>query len=1125
MMQIFLMALITMTVFLRTKMHKETTTDGQIFMGALFFTTVMIMFNGFAELAFTILKLPVFYKQRDLLFFPAWAYALPTWILKIPFTLLESGVWVAMTYYVTGYDSNVGRFFRQYLLLIFVGQMASGLFRLMAALGRNMVIANTFGSFVLVAFLALGGYVLSHDKIKKWWIWGYWISPMTYAENAISVNEFLGNSWRHAVLSEETLAERSSIKTGEIVDLSSGKRLSESEDDARRNVSSRSMSSRVASISEDEPERKPGMVLPFEPFAITFDDIRYSVDMPQEMKAQGLTEDRLELLKGVSGSFRPGVLTALMGVSGAGKTTLMDVLAGRKTGGYIEGTITISGYPKKQDTFARIAGYCEQNDIHSPHVTVYESLQYSAWLRLPAEADAATRKMFVEEVMELVELTSLKEALVGLPGVNGLSTEQRKRLTIAVELVANPSIIFMDEPTSGLDARAAAIVMRTVRNTVDTGRTVVCTIHQPSIDIFDAFDELVLLKRGGEEIFVGPLGRHCVDLIRYFEAVDGIDKIRDGYNPATWMLEVSSIAQEAALGVNFPQIYKGSELYRRNKALIKELSTPAPGSKELYFRTRYSQPFFIQFMACLWKQHLSYWRNPHYTAVRLLFTTIIALMFGTIYWKLGSKRERLQDLLNAMGSMYSAVLFMGIQNATSVQPVVAIERTVFYRERAAGMYAALAYAFGQVVVELPYLLVQTAIYGVLVYAMIGFEWTAAKFFWYLFFMYFTLWYFTAYGMMTVAVTPNQNIAAIVSSSFYSIWNLFSGFIVPKPRIPVWWRWYYYISPVAWTLYGLVASQFGDIKEEMIDTNQTVKDFIRSYFGFKHDFLGFAALIIVAFATSFTFIFALSIKILFFIVSECGKDPLCTYQGNDRTKQMQVLNLRREFEFLRIKDIENIKEYSNRPLNVVHKIRLIRKQILDSRVVEKVLVNLPERFEAKISYLENLRDISQMTLAELANALKAPEQRRATRTEELLNSFITLYSLTANIDHIPFSTFFLCNDWVCMDGCQFLLILFFTYFTFLYFTVYGKMTVAITPNHNIAAIVSSSFYAIWSSFSGFIIPKPVVYYICPVAWTLYGLVASQFGDIKERHQSHYVIDMLKAFGVRLGSLIENFLLIF
>lgn len=111
------------------------------------------------------------------------------------------------------------------------------------------------------------------------------------------------------------------------------------------------------------------------------------------MKIQGILEDRLEILKGVSGAFRPGVLTALMGVSGAGKTTLMDVLAGRKTSGYIEGSITISGYPKKQETFTRISGYCEQTDIHSPHVTVYESLLYSAWLRLAPEVDSATRKV------------------------------------------------------------------------------------------------------------------------------------------------------------------------------------------------------------------------------------------------------------------------------------------------------------------------------------------------------------------------------------------------------------------------------------------------------------------------------------------------------------------------------------------------------------------------------------------------------------------------------------------------------------------------------------------------------------------------------------------------------------
>jgi ABC-type multidrug transport system ATPase subunit len=111
------------------------------------------------------------------------------------------------------------------------------------------------------------------------------------------------------------------------------------------------------------------------------------------MKGEAVTSDKLQLLRNISGAFRPGVLTALVGVSGAGKTTLMDVLAGRKTGGYIEGDIRVSGYPKKQETFARISGYVEQTDIHSPQVTVEESLRYSSWLRLPKEVDRATREV------------------------------------------------------------------------------------------------------------------------------------------------------------------------------------------------------------------------------------------------------------------------------------------------------------------------------------------------------------------------------------------------------------------------------------------------------------------------------------------------------------------------------------------------------------------------------------------------------------------------------------------------------------------------------------------------------------------------------------------------------------
>lgn len=188
----------------------------------------------------------------------------------------------------------------------------------------------------------------------------------------------------------------------------------------------------------------------------------------REMREHGFTEKMLQLLNGITGAFRPGVLTALMGVSGAGKTTLLDVLSGRKTSGTIEGEIRIGGYPKVQETFARVSGYCEQMDIHSPLITVEESVIFSAWLQLPDNIDSKTKIEFVNEVLETIELSEVKDALVGMPGVSGLSTEQRKQLTIAVELVTNPSIILMDEPTTGLDARAAAIVMRAVKNVVVT---------------------------------------------------------------------------------------------------------------------------------------------------------------------------------------------------------------------------------------------------------------------------------------------------------------------------------------------------------------------------------------------------------------------------------------------------------------------------------------------------------------------------------------------------------------------------------------------------------------------------------------------------------------------------------
>ncbi|CAN6452443.1 unnamed protein product [Victoria cruziana] len=925
--QITFMSLITMTVFLRTQMKHETFADGQKYFGALFFSLINVMFNGLAEVALTVYRLPVFYRQRDFLFYPPWAFALPIYILRIPLSILDSGLWIVLTYYTVGFAPGPSRCFKQFLAYVWTHQMALGLFRFLAAVGRTLVISNTIGIFTLLVVFTLGGFVVSKDEIKPWWIWGYWSSPMMYGQKAIALNEFLDQRWnkpnedlfiKAPTLGTAILKSRGMpveaywywISIGALIGFSLLFNLcfvvalkymnplgnpqsiipDEEHKDKRKNSrylgknkskplsidswsadpvpegTDMNVMNRHANGGQETMISRGGMVLPFQPLSLAFDHVNYYVDMPPEMKGHGFDETRLQLLHDVSGAFRPGVLTALVGVSGAGKTTLMDVLAGRKTGGYIEGSINISGYAKKQGTFARVSGYCEQEDIHSPYLTVHESVIYSSWLRLSGEVNSESREMFVEEVLTLVELDPLRNALVGLPGVDGLSTEQRKRLTIAVELVANPSIIFMDEPTTGLDARAAAIVMRTVRNTVDTGRTVVCTIHQPSIDIFEAFDELLLMKRGGQTIYAGPLGHNSNKLIEYFEAIPGVPKIRDGQNPATWMLEVTSASVEAQLDVDFAKFYAKSSLYRRNQELIKSISTPVPGSKNLFFRSKYCQSFLAQCRACLWKQYWSYWRNPEYNAIRFLLTVVIGLLFGSIFWGAGKKTTTEQQLTNLVGSMYSSVMFLGASNAMSVLPIVSIERTVMYREKAAGMYSAMAYAIGQVGVEVLYIFLQTTMFTLILFPMIGFPWIARNFLWFFFFMFTSFIYFTLYGMMAVALTPGDQIGAIVMSFFLTFWNLFSGFLITRPAIPIWWRWYYWGSPVAWTIYGLITSQLGDLNSVVFSPEvglTTVKHYLETVMGYRYDFLGFVAVAHLAFDFIFLFIFAFCIRFLNF----------------------------------------------------------------------------------------------------------------------------------------------------------------------------------------------------------------------------------------------------------------------
>ncbi|KAF2312692.1 hypothetical protein GH714_039655 [Hevea brasiliensis] len=617
--QLVIIAAITMTVLLRTRLAVDVL-HANDYMGAIFYALLLLVVDGFPELQMTVSRLAIFYKQKELCFYPAWAYVIPATVLKVPLSFLEAIVWTSLTYYVIGFSPEAGRFFRQLLLLFVIHLTSVSMFRLIASICQTMVASTTIGSLFIVTSLMFGGFIIPKSSMPAWLDWGFWLSPLTYGEIGLCVNEFLAPRWQKIVSGNTTIGQQTLeirglnyhdyfywISVGVLIGFTvlfnigfilaltflkppGRSRAIISYDKYHQLQGKIDDSDRVdiyRRLNDGNPipntgAKKGRMVLPFEPLAITFQDLQYYVDTPLEMRKRGYAQKKLQLLSDITGTFRPGILTALMGVSGAGKTTLMDVLCGRKTGGNINGEIRIGGYPKE----------------------------------------------FVNEVLEIIELDGIKDSLVGLPGISGLSPDQRKRLTIAVEFVANPSIIFMDEPTTGLDARAAAIVMRAVKNVVETGRTVVCTIHQPSIDIFEAFDELILLKIGGRIIYSGPLGQHSSRVIEYFENVPGVPKIKDNYNPATWILEVTSTSVETGLGVDFGRIYEQSSLYKENKELVKQMSLPTPGSKELNFATRFPQNGWEQFKACLWKHQLSYWRSPSYNLTRIVYMMATSILFG-----------------------------------------------------------------------------------------------------------------------------------------------------------------------------------------------------------------------------------------------------------------------------------------------------------------------------------------------------------------------------------------------------------------------------------------------------------------------------------------------------------------
>jgi energy-coupling factor transporter ATP-binding protein EcfA2/ABC-type multidrug transport system permease subunit len=435
----------------------------------------------------------------------------------------------------------------------------------------------------------------------------------------------------------------------------------------------------------------------------------------------------------------------------------------------------------------------------------------------------------------MLELHPLADTMVGDALSGGMSFEQKKRLSIGVELAANPSILFLDEPTTGLDSRSAQVVIRCIRRVAASGRSIVCTIHQPSTYIFNSFDSLLLLKRGGQTVYNGLLGDNNSELlVRYFEAIPGVNPIHLHQNPATWMLESIGAGTGAAKEsvTDFHIYYKQSSLQQAVESKVNALSlndssnedekltTPNPAAPAPYLSIacitdlshpsvhKYNASYSTQFYWLLKRSVLAYWRSPSYNFVRMMISIVISLIFASTYADQNYNTD--VDVVARCAVMYITLLFVGVVGMMSVQPVVFSERPAFFREKFSSVYAISLHTLASTLVEIPYLLLSSILFVIPFFFIVGFDNIGSvteKFFFYWLFQGLYMCTLVFVGQFYSALMATEAASQIVSGMTSTFLTLFCGFMIPSQSIPTFWLFVYWINPLHYALEGLITTQF------------------------------------------------------------------------------------------------------------------------------------------------------------------------------------------------------------------------------------------------------------------------------------------------------------------------------
>jgi len=843
--------------------------------GALvFFAILMSGFGSILEIFTLYAQRPVVEKHQRYAFYHPSAEAVASMLMDMPYKIANAITLNLVLYFMTNLRRTGGAFFFFLLISFFLNLVMSMLFRTIASLSRTLSQALAPITILILSIVIYTGFAIPTNYMLGWARWINYLDPVAYGFESLMINEFSGRNYPCANFVPAGPGY-AAVGAANQVCMAVGSRVGQSfvnGDDyinssfqyyrshkwrnlgimivfllfftttyliaaeyagAKKSkgevlVFRRGHQPAVPKISDVEAARaghavrtekrsNPDTTIHRQTAIFQWHNVCYDIEV------KGGTR---RLLDHVDGWVKPGTLTALMGVSGAGKTTLLDVLATRVTMGVITGEMLVDGKPR-DDSFQRKTGYVQQQDLHLETSTVREALNFSALLRQPAHVPRRERLAYVDEVIKLLDMEEYADAVVGVHG-EGLNVEQRKRLSIGVELAAKPQLLlFLDEPTSGLDSQTSWLILDLLEKLKNNGQAILCTIHQPSAVLFQRFDRLLFLLGGGKTVYFGPIGESSRVLTSYFER-NGAHPCPPDANPAEWMLEAIGAAPGFHTEIDWHQVWRNSpelrEVHAELDRIKQERGKQLPPREDKAAYREFAAPFHEQLYEVQKRVFEQLWRTPSYiyskmllcvmavsaaVGIRCLMLTTQAAFIGFSFFKVPNSQQGLQNQMFGIFMMMTIFL----QLAQQIMPLFVTQRSLYeVRERPSKTYSWQAFMISNIVVELPWDGLGALLMFLCWYYPVGLyrnaeptdavhERGALMFLLLLVFLLFT----STFAHMAIAGIGSAEIGAITAYMAFLLTIVFCGVLAGPKALPGFWIFMYRLSPFTYLIDAMLAT--------------------------------------------------------------------------------------------------------------------------------------------------------------------------------------------------------------------------------------------------------------------------------------------------------------------------------